>query len=100
MLVVQDLTLQKLNESLHSKANKKAQRSKVFAGGKGRHLIHHESISALHEETRCMGGGGQAEGDEQDKQVRGKVEKVRLELEWNAIKAAHVTRLVQWEKNV
>jgi len=49
MLVVQDLTLQKLNESLHSKENKKAQRSKVFAGGKGRHLTHHVlRVSALH----------------------------------------------------
>ena len=34
----------------------------------------------------------------QDKWVRGKVDKVRLELEWNAIKVAHVARLLQWEE--
>jgi len=35
MLVVKDLTLQKLNESLHCKENKKTKRNKVFAGRKG-----------------------------------------------------------------
>ena len=51
MLVVQDMTLQKMNESLHAKENKKSSsKNRVFAGGKGRHLTHHESISTLREE--------------------------------------------------
>ena len=98
MLVVQDLMLQKLNESLHSKENKKAQWSQVFAGGKGRHLRHHESISALCEEQDVWDEGASQKEMRWDMQVRGKVEKVRLELECNAIKAAYVTRLLQWEE--
>jgi len=45
-----------------------------------------------------MGGGARQKEMRQDKWARGKVDKVRLELEWNAIKAAHVMRLLQWEK--
>ena len=94
MLVVHDLTLQKLNESLHCKENKKTKRNKVFAHGKGRHLMHHESISALHEEQDAWEEAARQKEIRQERIERGKVEKTRLELEWNPIKGAHVVSML------
>ena len=94
MLVVKDLTLQKLNESLHCKKNKKTKRNKVYADRKGRHLTHHESISALCKEQDVQEEAARQKEMRQEKRERGKVEKTRLELEWNAIKDAHVMSLL------
>jgi hypothetical protein len=98
MLVVQDMTLQKMNESLHAKENKKSKKNKVFAGGKGRHLTHHESISALRDEQDAREEAARQKVMRQDKRERSKVEKARLELEWNTIKEAHVASLMRWEE--
>lgn len=78
MLVVQDMTLQKKNESLHAKDNKK---NKVFTGEKGRHLTHYESISTLFEEQGAQEEAAKQKEMRQDKQERSKVEKAGLELE-------------------
>lgn len=48
LLVIQDLTLQKMNETLHAKENgKKPKCNQIFTGGKGRHLTSSESIAAI-----------------------------------------------------
>jgi hypothetical protein len=96
MLVIQDITLQKMNESMHAKENKKSKKNRVFAGGKGRHLTHHESILALREEQDTREEAIRQKGIRQDKRERSKVEKARLELEWSVIKEAHVASLLQW----
>ena len=98
MLVVQDMTLQKMNESLNAKENKKSKKNKVFAGGKGRHLTHHESISALRDEQDAQKEAARQKEMRQDKRERSKVEKARLELKWNTIKEAHVVSLMRWEE--
>jgi len=45
LLMIQDMTLQKMNNTLHAKENGK--RIQLFTGGKGRHLTHSESIAAI-----------------------------------------------------
>ena len=92
MFVVQDMMLQKMNESLHAKENRKSKKNKVFAGGKGRHLTHHEKISTLHQEQDAQEEAARQKDMRQDKRERSKAEKARLELEWNTIKEAHIMR--------
>lgn len=99
MLVIQDITLQKMNESLHAEENKKSKKNRVFAGGKGRYLTHYESILALREEQDTREEAIRQKGIRQDKRERSKVEKARLELEWSAIKEAHVVSLLRWEED-
>ena len=82
LLVIQDMTLQRMNESLHAKENKKSKKNKVFAGGKGIHITHHESISALCEEQDSQEEAAMQKEMRQDNRGRSKVEKARLELEW------------------
>jgi hypothetical protein len=99
MLVIQDMTLQKMNESLHAKENKKSKKNRVFTGGKGRHLTHHESILALREEQDAREEAVRQKGIRQDMRERNKVEKARLELEWSMIKEAHIASVLQWEED-
>ena len=48
LLVIQDMTLQKMNNTLYAKENgKKGKHMQIFMGGKGRHLTHSESIAAI-----------------------------------------------------
>jgi len=56
--------------------------------------MHHESISALHIEQDSWEEAARQKEMRQEKRERGKVEKTRLELEWNAIKDAHVMSLL------
>jgi hypothetical protein len=88
-----------MNESLHAKENKKPKKNKVFARGKGRHLTHHESISALREEQDAREEAARCKEMRQEKRERSKAEKTRLESEWNTIKGAHIMSLTQWEED-
>jgi len=56
--------------------------------------MHHESISALCEEQDAWEEAARQKEVRQEKRERGKVEKTRLELEWNPIKGAHVVSML------
>jgi hypothetical protein len=49
MLVIQDMTLQKMNNMLHAKERgEKQKHNQIFTEGKGRHLTHPKCIAAIH----------------------------------------------------
>jgi hypothetical protein len=55
--VIQDITLQKMNQTLHAKENKKKSKcTKLFTGGLGRHLTHVETITTVqaNEDARAL----------------------------------------------
>ena len=55
-LVIQDITLQKMNQTLHAKKNKKKSKcTKLFTGGLGQHFTHVETITTVQANEECTG---------------------------------------------
>ena len=98
-LVVQNLTMDKINQTLHEKEKtKRSDRAILFPGGKGRHLTDPELIQKkreLEEEKKRE----EAE-KERRKTVKDdkKAEKERLEVQWQQMLQEHECAVVEWEE--
>jgi hypothetical protein len=85
-LVIQDITLQKMNQTLHAKENKKkSKRTKLFTGGLGRHLTHVETIATVraNEDARAL-EKNQKEQRQKDREAK-KGQKEKAEREWKVM---------------
>jgi len=94
LLVIQDMTLQKMNNTLYAKENgKKGKHTQIFTGGKGRHLTHSESIAAIHTDCDTRMEAKKQKVQRQSDRERKKVDWAKIELEWKAIKELHAEKV-------
>jgi hypothetical protein len=97
-LVIQDITLQKMNQTLHAKENKKKnKRTKLFTGGLGRHLTHVETITTVraNEDARAL-EKNQKEQRQKDREAK-KGQKEKAEREWKVMVEAYAVTVKEWE---
>ncbi|KAK6988412.1 hypothetical protein R3P38DRAFT_3332069 [Favolaschia claudopus] len=98
-LIVQNMTMNKLQKALHEKEKgKKSDRTLMFPGGKGRHLTADEVIVqklALEEAKK------KEEVDKAAKKTRRearKAEKAEIEEKWKGMLAAHAAAVEAWKE--
>ena len=101
MLVIQDMTLQKMNDTLHAKEKgKKPKCNQIFAGGKGRHLTHPESIAAIRADYDTCAKAKEQKMQRQSNHERRKLDRAKVDIEWEAIKKGHVMKVQEWEADI
>ena len=94
-LVIQYITLQKMNQTLHAKENKKkSKHTKLFTGGLGQHLTHVETITTVraNEEVWVL-EKNQKEQRQKDRETK----KAQKEKEWKVTVEAYVVTVKEWE---
>ena len=97
MLVIQDMTLQKMNATLYAKENTKKKHNQIFAGGKGWHLTHPESIAAIQTDQDTHAEAKKQKVQRQSDRDRRKVDRAKIELQWRAIKELNTEKVQEWE---
>ena len=97
-LVIQDITLWKLNETLHAKENKKKSKcTKLFTGGMGRHLTHSETITTVRENQEARAREQNWKAQRKQDRERNKAEKVKADVEWKAMIEVYTVKVKEWE---
>lgn len=97
-LIVQNMGMEQMNESLHAKENtKKTDRTVLFPGGKGRHLTGSEfrALKKKQEEAK-IAQKSRMESRKADRWKK-RVEKVKVELAWKRIQQEHAKSVEDWK---
>lgn len=96
-LVVQHTHLNKLNQVLHTKENKKkSDRTVLFAEGFGRHLTSEESISLVRSQKERREDKAKELEQRRVARVDRKVAKAVIEAEWKEIMQKHDQAVLEW----
>ncbi|KAG1773802.1 hypothetical protein EDD22DRAFT_813817 [Suillus occidentalis] len=96
-IIIQDLTLRKLNETLNTGDKKDTDRVKLYPRGNGRHMTEHQFIDELKEDRAKR--AEKVEVRKQRKAAREvrRGEGVELVAQWNEIKEKHAAAVRDWQ---
>lgn len=96
-IIIQNIYVDRLNTTLHTKSKKAKDKAKFFPDGKGRHLTSDAFVEAAEELAQEQEAKESAK--EARKLARAEAKKARLaaEAEWVTIKATHKRAVETWE---
>ncbi|KIJ10086.1 hypothetical protein PAXINDRAFT_44318, partial [Paxillus involutus ATCC 200175] len=96
-IIIQDLTLRKLNKTLNTKEKKDEDRTKLYPSGNGRHMTDGKFVEELKKDQRKRVAKVEAKRLRKEVRVVKQGENATLKARWEEIKTKHAEEVKMWE---